>query len=128
GEENRPRRSIVGDRLFPGLSPEAVVELELRRDEGDVRLVRHESGWLVASEDDFPADETMVRTALEALAGLAPGPVVSENAAKHVDFGVAGRDAIEVIAKDAAGAEVARFVLGSTTSDWRGAYVRFPAD
>ncbi len=128
GEAHRPRVTVVGDRLFPKLSPEAIVELELRRDEGDVKLVRGADGWRVASEGGAPADETLVRTALESLAELAPGPVVSENESKHVDFGVAGREAIEVVARDAAAKEVARFVLGERTSDWRGAYVRFPVD
>lgn len=128
GEAHRPRVTVKGERLFPKLVPDAVVQLDLRRDRGDVRLVRGASGWVVASEDDALADETMVRTALVAMAGLAPGPVVSENAANHVDFGVAGGEAIEVVARDAAGTELARFVLGTTTSDWRGAYVRWPHD
>jgi len=128
GDAHRPRVMIEGDRLFPALATDAIVELELRRDVGDTRLTRGAGGWVVASDEDVIADATMVETALDTLVAFAPGPVVAENAAKHVDFGVAGGDAIEVIARAAGGKEVARVIIGKATSDWRGVYARWPHD
>ncbi len=123
-----PRRPVSGGRLFPSYAAEQVATLTLVRSSGTTEIHQRGDGFIVASEQDKAADATLVNGALRALGDLKPGNVVSENRAKHEEFGVAGDDAIEVTAKNGAGQVLAEFVLGRSTPDWRGVYVRYPKD
>lgn len=128
GDSYQSRRSMTGDSLLPRFDPAQVATLEMRRASGTTTLERQGEGWVVASEGSRMADQNLVQTALTALDGLKPGNVVSENPAKHQDFDVAGENAIEVTARSSSGTELARLILGKTTPDWRGVYLRYPAE
>jgi Domain of unknown function (DUF4340) len=69
-----------------------------------------------------------VSDAVAQLEKLAPGYIVSEKPEKHEQFEVAGPKSVRVTATNSAGVVVADFVIGKSTPDWRGVYVRMPAD
>ncbi len=124
----QPRTATTGKYLFPRAAPESIAELSVKKGDSTTSLVRKGDQWLVASEGDALADQSAVKQAVESLAQIPNGIIVSANPAKHADFDVAGKNAIEVTAKTNSGEEVARFVVGKNTSDFRGVYLRSPAD
>ena len=127
-EEYRPRMTVKGDQLFPDADPAQIAGLTLKYASSETNLRREGDRWVVASEGNKPADDNLVQSAVGALSKLKPGSIISENPGKHADFDVEGENAIEVVATSSSGAVVARFILGKTTPNWRGVYVRYPID
>lgn len=124
-----PRASVTGDRMFASLAEgKDVASVEIVANGTTTELRRDGEQWRVATENDAPADVTAANGLADALARMKPGHVVSENPAKHEDFEVAGTKAVRVSAKSTGGQTVGPFILGKTTPDWKGVYVRFPAD
>ncbi|MBI4880429.1 MAG: DUF4340 domain-containing protein [Planctomycetes bacterium] len=128
GEGRGPGEPGGGDRLFPGFARARVAALAITGARGAVELKRAGEGWVVSSEGARPADEKLVESALLALEELRPGRIVSENPAKHESFDVAGAGALEVLARDGAGAVLAHFILGKSAASGSGAYLRCPPD
>ncbi len=129
GEGRRPAGAEAGgSRLFPEFARSRAAGLEIKGARGAVQLTRTGAGWVVSSEEDRPADQKLVESALLALEELRPGRIVSENPAKHESFDVAGAGALEVLARDEAGAALAHFVLGKAAPSASGAYLRCPPD
>ncbi|MFH0944760.1 MAG: DUF4340 domain-containing protein [Planctomycetota bacterium] len=128
GDDYRPKMTVEGDLLFPDADPAQIARLIVNRSSGQTELRREGDRWVVFSENNKPADENLIQSAVSALSKLKPGNIVSENPAKHADFEVVGEKAIEVTAVTSGGSEVVHFILGKTTPNWRGAYVRYPVD
>lgn len=123
-----PKTTVSGAKLFPDAKADAITALEISQDGRTTQLKREGTEWKVASENNAAADSQSVSDAVAQLEKLAPGYIVSEKPEKHEVFEVAGKNAVRVKATNSAGLLVADFVIGKTTPDWRGVYVRMPAD
>lgn len=128
GADYAPKTTIQGTKLFPDAKSDAIVALEISQDGRTTKLAREGTEWKVASENGAAADTQAVSDAVAQLEKLAPGYIVSEKPEKHEQFEVAGKNAVRVKATNSAGNVVADFTLGKTTPDWRGVYLRVPAD
>lgn len=128
GVDYAPKTTVQGSKLFPDAKADTIVALEISQDGRTTQLKREGSEWKVVSEGNAAADNQAVLDAVAQLEKLAPGYIVSEKVEKHEQFEVAGKNAVSVKATNSAGIVVADFVLGKTTPDWRGVYLRVPAD
>jgi hypothetical protein len=124
----RPRMTVTTDYLFPDAKAETLQSFTISMGGRTTEVRRGGDGWVVASEGNVPADAAAAADVMRALGSMKPGKIVSENRAKHADFQVDGEQGVLVTATDDAGREVARFVLGKSTPNWSGVYVRYPAD
>ncbi len=126
--EYKPRTATTGKLLFPRATPDTIAVLTVTKGDARAELKRKGDQWVVATENDALADQSAVKEAVESIGQIPNGNIVSTNPSKHEDFEVAGKKAIEVSAKTNSGEEVAKFVVGKSTSDFRGVYVRTPPD
>lgn len=127
-EPYRPPRPVTGASLFPAVTAERVTELKLVNAGRLTDLKRSADGFVVASENDVAADAYFVEVALQSLAQMAPGSIVSENPERHAAYEVIDPYGVEVTALDEHGIELAHFVVGRGTPDGRAFYIRFPFD
>ncbi len=121
-----PHTPIKGDKLFPDAKSDAIIALKITQEGRTTELKREGEKWVVASEKNALADVQACKNAVQELERLAPGYIVAEKPEKHEQFEVAGKNAVEVTATNSAGVTVANFIMGKTTPDFRGVYVRTP--
>jgi hypothetical protein len=86
GREDGPTREIV--RLLPRLVPAEAVALELRSPRGIVRVRREGDTWVLPELFDYPAEPTLVRRLLERLGDLTTLDLLSQDPARHADYGL----------------------------------------
>lgn len=122
--ERGPAAEAKEELLFPGLDTAVVDRIVIHAGENGAELVRGgEGAWVVASEDDFPADPEAVERVLEASAELSAASLTSRRPSKHAIFEVDSAQAVEV-ALEADGEEAARFFVGKSGPDFSSSYVR----
>ena len=102
---------------------DSVDAVEIRTSNDTIMLSRTDSGWVVSSKDDFPADTTAVAAVLEALTGLQHGTVVSRNSEKRSRFEVDEHAGVEVVLS-AQGNPVADLFVGKAGSDFTTSFVQ----
>ena len=109
--------------LFAGLDSAEVDAISVRDGENRTQLKRGPSGWVIASDNDFPADREGVNRLLRETIGLSMNDVASRKAEKHVRFEVDSASATEV-RLDVQDNTVARFFVGKEGPDMSSQYVR----
>jgi hypothetical protein len=92
-----------------------------------VRLERRDGTWTVASLQDAPAAQRGVEDLLRALAALR-GEVRGRSGESFGEFLIDDERGIHVEISGRDGAAIQRLVVGKTTSDWSGSFVRRAGD
>lgn len=117
-----PKGERVGPRPRPmaAFTAEAVSTLELTNGETKttVALKRDDAdkGWSMTAPAPFRADQQLAKAAVEQLAKITWGDVVSVRKEKHADLGVSDDKGIHVVAKDASGKALFDGWLGKSVS------------
>jgi len=123
----RSQERIAPGPIFPGLTAEAVADIQLTTDADTVHLVLQDDLWVVATEGHFPADTTAVGRLLEKLDIFDRRYRHSTNPEKQVTFEVDDASGTEVRLGDASGTALAHFRLGKNGPDFRSQFIR-PVD
>ncbi len=56
--------------LFPGFAADQVSSIEIKTEDKEVRLNKEGENWLVATADDYPADQEAVEKILDTMTDL----------------------------------------------------------
>lgn len=86
GGEELPAREI--SRFAPALVPAEARRVEVTSGPRRVTLQREESGWVLAELHGFPADRQLVERVLEVLAELTTLDLLTEDPARHAEYGL----------------------------------------
>ena len=120
-----PSRAI--GPLLPGLDVAAAAEVELRADGTEPLVLRREGGaWTLPSTLGYAAQGSLAEDLLTRLASLSTLDLVTEDPARHREYGVDQGTLITV--RDAEGATLAALLQGGITPDRRATYGRSPAE
>lgn len=112
------------ERLFPDLYGDRVARFVLERGDELVECRRREDGrFVLPAHFDHPANETTVRLLLSALTSLTTLDLVTEDAARHGEYGV-GDGALTVRGWDERGELVVGLVQGAEAPAGDASYVR----
>ena len=128
--EKRQRTVTATGKLVPGLDPAKAVRLEVKSKGATAVVEKKEGSWKVVP-DGFAADEAAVKDAIEKLARLEKGSVVSENPAKHEALEVKEGDprTTEVLVTLEGGKEpAAHLFVGKTGADYQSNFVRLKGE
>jgi hypothetical protein len=109
--------------LYPGFRQESVARIKIDGKERETVIEKEESGWLVVSEDSFPAEAGVVDAMLEKITGFSRKDIISSNPEKQVLYQV-DETGIMVDVETADGTTAASFVIGKTGPDYQSTYVR----
>ncbi len=117
---------VIGP-LLPGLDTAAAAELELRAD-GTAPLVLRRDGedWVLPATLGYAARTTLAEDLLTRLASLSTLDLVTEDAARHREYGVDQGTLVTV--RDAEGQVLAELLQGDLTPDGRATYGRAPSE
>ncbi len=113
-----------GQRVGPPPRPIAALkatdikELELTSSNGKDHVVLKYDGnkWALTVPGNFPADQSMVKTAIDQLEKVSFGDIVTENAAKFGDLEVNAEKGAHVVAKDGASKVLFDAWMGKATA------------
>jgi hypothetical protein len=128
--EKRQRTTATTGKLLSGLDPAKAVRLEIKSKGATAVVEKKEGSWKVVP-DGFSADDTAVKDAIEKLARLEKGSVVSENPAKHEALEVKDGDprTTEVLVTIEGGKEpAAHLFVGKTGADFQSNFVRLKGE
>ena len=112
--------------LFPDFDKEQVAKIEIIAIDGTATLVKQESNWVVASMDNYPADNDGVAELLTKVGEFKNTQRVSSNPEKQAEFEV-DSTGVEAKLMDANDKLLAHLFVGKTTPGFLSSYVR-PAD
>lgn len=117
GSSRSPR--LNGQRLLPSFDMEAVASLEV----GDaVRLSAGETGWTIATYQDYPADRRRIAENLLKLQDLKVGQVIRGKT-------IGEEEKVPVTVRDPSGRELASLTLGARHEKWGfGRYAQFKGE
>lgn len=115
--EYRESGAKIGAKLLPDLKIADVAEIRLRDAKNEVTLVRKEKGWAVQERGGYPADFTAISDLMVKLIELkiTQSEQVAAKLYPRLDLGEPGKGegaGTVMEFKDAAGASLARIVLG----------------
>ena len=111
--------------LFPGFAADRVSSVEIKAKDGEVRLNREGDAWLVATSDNYPADQEAVGKMLQTVTELKSTLIASRSAEKHSQFEVDVNGGVEVAMLGAGGEDaLARLFVGKMGADYMSTYVR----
>jgi hypothetical protein len=110
GPSEPPGREIA--RLFPALVPSAATHIEVRAGERSVNLTRVEGEWRLVELHDFPADRPLVERVLGVLSELTTLDLLTEDPARHVEYGLDEAVAQRLTVHGAEGALLADLLVG----------------
>ena len=106
----------VGDkpRPLPEIKPGTIASLELAqpKETDKVTLSKKGDKWQVTAPYDKPADQTAVKSVVEALEKMKWGDITTQQKERHGDLEVSDDKAVHVIAKDSGGGVLADLYLG----------------
>ncbi len=109
----------VGERPrpLPELKSSAIVTLEIAQPGGadKVTLTKKAEKWQVTAPYDKPADQSAVKSAVEALEKIKWGDITTQQKARFADLEISDDKAVHVIAKDSAGAVLADLYIGKSS-------------
>lgn len=111
GPHPRPMAAFTADSVstLELTNGETKTTVALKRDDAD-------KGWSMTAPQAFRADQQLAKAAVEQLAKIAWGDVVTERKAKHADLGVSDDKGIHVVAKDTSGKALFDGWLGKSVS------------
>lgn len=111
--------------LFPGFAADQVSSIEIKVKDKEVRLNKEGDSWLVATADNYPADQESVEKILDKFAELKSKLTVSKSAAKHFQFEVDAVSGISVVMMGKSDEDVlAHLFVGKIGSDFTSTYIR----
>ena len=98
--------------LFPEFNPENVWELVIRREENEVQVKRTETGWVVPTRYDHPADMRKVQQVFYHVTQWKNQVQVGQTTAKHDKMAVSEETGTFVSLSDLHGEPLAQFFVG----------------
>ncbi len=111
--------------LFPGFTADRVSSVEIKTKEREVKLKKEGDIWLVATFDNYPADQEAVEKALETVTDLKSTLTASRSAGKHSQFAVDEESSVIVTMLGAENEDaLARFFVGKMGADFMSTYIR----
>ena len=111
--------------LFPGFAADRVSSVEIKAKDREVRLSKEDDVWIVATADNYPADQGAVETMLDKVKELRSALTASRSAEKHSQFEVDKDSGVEVAMLGADGQDaLARFFVGKMGADYMSTYIR----
>lgn len=114
GREVGPTREIV--RLVPDLVPSEATSIELRARDKRVQLRREEGQWVLTELYGYPADGRLVERILARLADLSTLDLLSEDGARHGEYGLDEASAQRVVVTGPDDATVADLFLARSST------------
>lgn len=113
--------------IFAGLNKDAVAEIILSNQDKEVRILKQGEDWVVASEDQYPADQRAVTRILDSLEKFDRRYLRSRNPEQQATFEVDAESGTGVILADRSGNPLADFRMGKNGPDYQSQYIR-PSD
>jgi len=111
--------------LFPGFAADQVSSIQIKIKDKEVRLNKEGDTWLVATADNYPADQESVTRMLDTFAELKSKLTASKSAAKHFQFEVDVINGISVMIMGKSDEDVlAHLFVGKMGSDYTSTYIR----
>jgi hypothetical protein len=111
----RSASSGAGDRLFPAVSPDDIIELTITDDTGaTLRLELGDGQWMLPDAGGYPVREESISTVLETISGLETGRLVTKTEPSHRSLQVADDDFLRRIVFELADGSSHALYLGSS--------------
>lgn len=108
GEKPRPVAEIKSGAI-------ATVEVMQPGGKDAVKITKQGERWQVVSPYDKPADQSVVKSAVESLEKAKWGDITTQQKDRHAELEVSDDKAIHVVAKDASGTVLADLYLGKAS-------------
>ncbi len=109
----------VGERprAIPEIKAGSIATIEVAQpgDKDKVTLTKKGDKWQVTAPYDKPADQTVAKSAAEALEKVRWGDLVTQQSSRHAEFEVTPDKAVHVVAKDSGGAVLADVLIGKAS-------------
>ena len=106
----------VGERPrpLPEITAGSIAQLEITQPKGADKVTLSKKGdkWQVTAPYDKPADQSAVKSVVEALEKMKWGDITTQQKDRHSDLEVSDDKAVHVVAKDTGGAVLADVYLG----------------
>jgi hypothetical protein len=113
------------EKVFPALLQEEPLKIEISRGNYKDELARKgDDEWVVASEDDYPADEEGIRECLEMIKNLDTANLVSSDPDKQDRFEISDEKGIRVKILASGDKPLADFLIGKRGPTYRSYYFR----
>ncbi|MFC1712229.1 DUF4340 domain-containing protein [Candidatus Poribacteria bacterium] len=111
--------------LFPGFAADQVSSIEIKTEDKEVKLNKEGETWLVATADNYPADQEAVEKILDTMTDLKSTLTASRSAEKHSQFEVDEESSVVVtmLGSDSEDA-LARIFIGKMGPDFMSTYIR----
>ena len=113
------------EKLFPTVVIDKVDDIEIQKQNMEVRLAKRNGQWIVLTEDEKPADPKLVDGLLADVDRLVNTDLVSSNPDNHALYEVAETGVTVKLSQD--GKDVADFIVGKPGPDFNSSYIR-PSD
>jgi len=108
---------------LPAVNKDDITKIEAIGGKNPVTLEKKSDGWKVMSK---AADENIIKTVLDTIAGLSFSSMISNNPGLFEKYAVSDKDMTIVVSTSKG--EAWRLIVGKGSSDNRGNYVRLPND
>ncbi|HFD40644.1 MAG TPA: DUF4340 domain-containing protein [Anaerolineae bacterium] len=120
----RPSASSSGEPLLPGVTPERVVRVTIRNDDGQhITLARAGDGWVMPEADDYPVREKTVPDLLDKIVQVKAERLVTQTPDSHRRLQVAEDRYKRLIELELDDGSVQRLYLG-TSPGYNATHVR----
>lgn len=110
--------------LIQAFDETKVNKIELKKKEQTVILQNSDTGWTVASSNNYKANKTNVEELLQKIKAMKIDSLASKNKEKQDSLEVTNEKALHVIAYDKDNKALADFLIGKTGPSWPSQYVR----
>ena len=122
-DRSRKAREDAGP-LFSELQIDEVKKLQVKNADTTVTLINRDNEWFVVGEEEYPADPTLVKEALEKIQRIQRINLASKKKDKHTLFEVADGMATEVVLFGPKEKEIAHLYIGKSGPDLFSTYLR----
>ena len=126
-QQRYEKKSEQANKMFPDITAETagdqVAQIEIIANAETTVLRKSGTQWLVASMDDYPADQEGIKTLLEKVDQQKVLDLVSKNPEKQADFEV-DASGVEAKFQDENQKLLAHFFVGKNTPDFFNTYIR----
>lgn len=115
--------------LFETFNKDFASEILIKSNTSEVRLIKEDSSWKLASKNNYPALSSQISEILSSITSLKKSDIASTKKESHDYFEVNAEKGIEVIISDLGKKEIAHFFLGKSGSPkWDDQYIRKDKD
>ncbi len=112
--------------FLPGISAEAVRSITIRRNNESLLMERSDHLWRLKKPVDIPVRQDKIREFLNKIENMCIGPVISTQSEKMQKFEVDEKAGVQLTLS--AKEKSYTVILGKSTADFRGLYIRFPEE